>query len=66
MQQLGGDCRRGFQVGPTLQVQVLDDGINGLWLRKHDGSVIQFLDLNTQEIANFSLVIDCEILGAVS
>ena len=47
-------------------MQVLDDGVVQLQLCQYNGPIIQFLDLDTQEITNFLLVIEGEILGAVA
>ena len=66
VQHLGGDGRRGFRVGPALQVQVLYYGIDEVRLGQNNGSVVQSLDLDPQEITNFSLVINGEVLGTVA
>ena len=64
MEQIG--CYRWcfLGIGSTLEVQILNDGFDKLQLSQHDGSVVLFLHLYSQKVADVALVIDSESLGA--
>ena len=56
--------RRFLAVGTGLQVQIFENGVNELRLRQHNLPIFLFLDFNTQKIADVSLIVDSELVGA--
>ena len=51
-------------VGPTLQVKVLNDGVDQLRLRKLYGSIPELLYLYAKEVTDVPLVIDGKTVRA--
>ena len=66
VEEIGWYCRRFVGVGPTVEVKVLHDGIDQLQLHKLYGSVAEFLNLDTEEVTDVSLIINGEVVRACS
>ena len=64
MEEIGRHCRNFLGIETALEMKILNDGVNQLWLCQLNGSVSECLHLYAQEVTDVAFVIYSESVGA--